>query len=514
MDQKIERIALGQGPYGEIILAVTPFSKGEAIFYLSGEIIDHPTKYTIQLGANRHVLTLDSLWKCMNHGCTPNVRIDVDKREMVAARDIAAGEELNFNYNTTEWSMTSAFPCGCGSPDCAGDIRGFRYLTEAQREKIRPFISPYIAKRWAEAVNGSGGAQEDLDVLKLKPEVNILIPYFLQNGAIVSPEYDTAAFKAELREWFEPLGLAYVWRAVTHDTLQDVIGDLVQRSKETRIVVLNFCDGIDEAGSPGLTVVKALTAAGLPFSGANAAFYDTTTSKLATKRLLQASGVPTGKWVEINDESDIARAAQDIGYPLFVKPDKSAGSFGIGIDSVCYDAEAVRKKVAKLRAENYFKGSAIFAEPFIEGREFTALVIEEASQPLGLYVLPPGERVFDKRAPSNQRFLAYERYWELPEENRILPPGEPYYWYAAPPAEFVDELSNIARRAVRAVDGSGYARVDIRRSEADGKFYVLEVNAQCGLSGDDSATCGSLLKLARRDIRDIIVMILNHALNR
>lgn len=514
MDQKIERIALDRGPYGEIIRAVTPFSKGEAIFYLSGEIVPQPTKYTIQLDADRHVLTLDSLWKCMNHGCTPNVRIDADAREMVAARDIAAGEELNFNYNTTEWSMTSPFPCGCGSPDCAGDIRGFRYLTEAQREKIRPFVSPYIRRRWAEAADG-GNSEAVLDVLKLKPEVNILIPYAVRNGQIVSPEYDTEAFKAELRDWFEPLGLTYVWRAVTHDALADVIGDLVQRAAETPIVVLNLCDGIDEAGTPGLSVVKALTAAGLPFSGANCAFYDTTTSKLATKRLLQASGVPTGKWVELNDlDRDIERAFEEIGRPLFVKPDMSAGSFGIGIDSVCYDADAVRNKVAKLRAENFFNASAIFAEPFIEGREFTALVVEDASQPLGLYVLPPGERVFDKRAPANQRFLAYERYWELPEENRILPPGEPYYWYAAAPAAFAEELSSIARRAVRAVDGAGYARVDIRRSDADGRFYVLEVNAQCGLSGDDSATCGSLLKLAGRNIREVIVMILNHALNR
>ena len=147
------RILLDHGPYGAIIKAAGSFKTGEKIFYLSGDIIDHPTKYTIQLDQDSHVLTQDSMWQSMNHGCEPNVRIDVEKREMVAARPIKKGEELNFNYNTTEWSMASPFPCGCGKPTCAGEIRGFKYLTEAQRTALEPLVSPYIARRWAEAVD-------------------------------------------------------------------------------------------------------------------------------------------------------------------------------------------------------------------------------------------------------------------------------------------------------------------------------------------------------------------------
>ena len=154
------------------------------------------------------------------------------------------------------------------------------------------------------------------------------------------------------------------------------------------------------------------------------------------------------------------------------------------------------------------------AERFIEGREFTVLVVEDSAEPMGLWVLPPGERVFDKRVPARERFLAYERYWGLPEASRPIPADEPYYWYAMAPAELQPELANLARRAMRAVGGCGYGRVDIRLDERSGLIHVLEVNAQCGLSSDDSSTVGSMLRLSGVSVVDLIARVLRHGMNR
>lgn len=148
MNEQVVRVKLDHGPFGEMIRAVKPLGKGEVIFYLSGAIVDQPTKYTIQLDATHHVVTENGLWKSMNHACEPNVRIDATTREMIAIRDIAPGEELTFNYNTTEWDMASPFSCGCGSPLCAVTIRGFKYLSREQRAALRPLLSPYIASRF------------------------------------------------------------------------------------------------------------------------------------------------------------------------------------------------------------------------------------------------------------------------------------------------------------------------------------------------------------------------------
>lgn len=148
MNEQVVRVKLDHGPFGELIRAVKPIRAGEVIFYLSGEIVGHPTKYTIQLDETRHVVTANGLWKSMNHACEPNVRIDVTTREMIAIRDLAPGEELTFNYNTTEWDMASPFGCGCGAPTCAGTIRGFKYLSAEQRAALKPYLSPFIASRF------------------------------------------------------------------------------------------------------------------------------------------------------------------------------------------------------------------------------------------------------------------------------------------------------------------------------------------------------------------------------
>lgn len=147
MNEQVLRARLDHGPFGELLRAVKPIRAGEVIFYLSGEIVDVPTKFTIQLDETRHVVTANGLWKSMNHACEPNVRIDVDTREMIAIRDLAPGEELTFNYNTTEWDMASPFACGCGAASCAGTIRGFRHLDSRQRAAIRSWLSPFIASR-------------------------------------------------------------------------------------------------------------------------------------------------------------------------------------------------------------------------------------------------------------------------------------------------------------------------------------------------------------------------------
>jgi len=58
----------------------------------------------------------------MNHSCDPNTRIR--GRDLIALRDIQPWEDVTFNYNTTEYAMAEAFRCRCGSPGCAGEIRG------------------------------------------------------------------------------------------------------------------------------------------------------------------------------------------------------------------------------------------------------------------------------------------------------------------------------------------------------------------------------------------------------
>lgn len=59
----------------------------------------------------------------LNHSCGPNCEAELIEGRIwiVARRDIAAGEELTFNYS---YDLTDfrEHPCHCGSPECVGFI--------------------------------------------------------------------------------------------------------------------------------------------------------------------------------------------------------------------------------------------------------------------------------------------------------------------------------------------------------------------------------------------------------
>jgi D-alanine-D-alanine ligase len=66
----------------------------------------------------------------------------------------------------------------------------------------------------------------------------------------------------------------------------------------------------------------------------------------------------------------------------------------------------------------------------------------------------------------------------------------------------------LAIRAYCAVRGTGYGRVDIRMDQKHGSLYVLEVNANCGLSSDEQSSVGKILELSGYSFVDLIGEIL------
>jgi SET domain-containing protein len=53
----------------------------------------------------------------MNHSCNPNCVI-ANKTQVIALREIGAGEELTFDYSTTEEDPYWEMPCNCGYKFC------------------------------------------------------------------------------------------------------------------------------------------------------------------------------------------------------------------------------------------------------------------------------------------------------------------------------------------------------------------------------------------------------------
>jgi hypothetical protein len=77
-------------------------------------------------------------------GGAQNAAIDFERWQLYALRTVSPGEELGWNYLTTEWELSCPFECGCGAAECEHTIRGFKYLSNDRRMALRPLLSPYL----------------------------------------------------------------------------------------------------------------------------------------------------------------------------------------------------------------------------------------------------------------------------------------------------------------------------------------------------------------------------------
>lgn len=134
------------------LIAIRPIVAGKRVFVVEGHETRTPTRYSIQIGIGLHLDQGDAhdmnevvrryFWRYMDHDCDPTTVIR--NRNVIARRDIDAGEGITFNYNTTEYEMAEPFRCRCDSALCVGTVRGARHLTPAQRTLIDESLSDYL----------------------------------------------------------------------------------------------------------------------------------------------------------------------------------------------------------------------------------------------------------------------------------------------------------------------------------------------------------------------------------
>lgn len=131
--------------HGNGVFAVKDLAEGETLIEYKGQVIswkealrrhphdpaqpNHTFYFHIDDGRviDGNVKGNDARW--INHSCEPNCEADeVDGRVYIKAlRNIAAGEELNYDYGLIidepyTPKLLSEFPCWCGSEECRGTL--------------------------------------------------------------------------------------------------------------------------------------------------------------------------------------------------------------------------------------------------------------------------------------------------------------------------------------------------------------------------------------------------------
>jgi len=145
------------GIHGTGVYAAEAIQKGRRIIEYAGEKIStvEGTRREQATPGHTFIFILDDKWdvdggvggndsRFINHSCTPNAEIEYadGKVWIVALRDIAAGEELGYDYAFDVEEPPA--PCKCGTEECRGFINEYDNEQQA-REKVSEF--QHIARR-------------------------------------------------------------------------------------------------------------------------------------------------------------------------------------------------------------------------------------------------------------------------------------------------------------------------------------------------------------------------------
>ncbi|NDZ95691.1 D-alanine--D-alanine ligase [Streptomyces sp. SID6673] len=240
------------------------------------------------------------------------------------------------------------------------------------------------------------------------------------------------------------------------EPLAAIRGDL---DASTITVVLPLLHG--PHGEDG-TIQGMLELFTVPYVGAGVLSSALCMDKAMAKIVAEQAGIPQCRWIEFRDGIDdpntiVARAIDELGLPLFVKPANLGSSVGI---TKAHDASELDKSIdLALRYDD-----VVIIEESVTAREVEVAVLGNTAPEASV----PGEIL-----PGSE-FYDYEDKYVTGAATLVIP--------ADLPAEVTGEVRELAARSFTALRCAGMARVDFFY-EAGGRGWLLnEVNTIPGFT--------------------------------
>ncbi|MBI3562676.1 MAG: D-alanine--D-alanine ligase [Gammaproteobacteria bacterium] len=219
----------------------------------------------------------------------------------------------------------------------------------------------------------------------------------------------------------------------------------------------------------------------LPYTGSGVLASALAMDKLRTKQLLQGVGLPTPRYLVLDENSDPEYVAANLDLPLMVKPSLEGSSIGMT------KVEAASQLTAAYHTAAHYPG-AVMAEQWISGKEYTVAILGEHALPL--IRLETARSFYDYTA----KYLADDTRYHCP---------------CGLDAEQEAQLQRLAQAAFTAVNARGWGRVDILCDASD-RPYIIEINTVPGMT--DHSLVPMAAKASGLGFEDLVYQILAQTL--
>ncbi len=290
----------------------------------------------------------------------------------------------------------------------------------------------------------------------------------LMHEDLVPPE-DTTGIDIDTAEWKTEYNVVTTLRKTGHEVLPlgvrsdlEVIHKTIDEWKPH--IAFNLLEEFDGVAVYDQNVIGYLELLGMPYTGCNPRGLMLARDKSLSKKILAYHRIlypdfaffPMGRAV---------RRHKRLALPLIVKSVSQEASLGISQASIVDDDDKLRERVTFIHNN---VGTDAIAERYIEGRELYVGVLGN----MRLQVFPVWELFLDGLPDEVQRIATARVKWN--------PKYQKKYGITSGPAEGLpngvqERIQHLAKRIYRALNLSGYARIDLRL-DSEGKVYVLEAN--------------------------------------
>lgn len=253
----------------------------------------------------------------------------------------------------------------------------------------------------------------------------------------------------------------------------------------------NLCESYGGDDTKEMHFAAFLDLAGKRYTGSGPEAMHLAMDKPTAKKIVRFHGLYTPYSAVVYEGR--VEFAQDIEFPLIVKPANEDASKGIDTGSVVNSVKELMERIQYLHDE--FDTPALIEE-YIEGREIYAAILGDDVLPpieLDLTALPLGSRIASHE-------VKFDESSELYKKTKSSP--------ALLDDTLREQIESASLTAFRALKMRDYGRIDLRVTEKS-RVYMIEANPNPWL--DPSAEFAMAAKESGRNYTDVIRAIVSAA---
>lgn len=292
------------------------------------------------------------------------------------------------------------------------------------------------------------------------------------------PPQDTTGIETQKAEWKTEFDVVTTLRKIGHETeplgVEKDLG-IIRNTIDTwkPHIVFNLLEAFHNVSLFEPNVVSYLELLRVPYTGCNPRGMLLAKDKGLSKKLMAYHRIPMPEFAVFRRGEKI-RVPKRLTFPMIVKSLTEESSLGISQASVVEDEQKLIERVGFIHES---VGTDALVEHFIDGRELYVGVMGNQR----LRIFPVWEMQFTKM-PDDVHRIATERVkWSIKYQEK----------YGIQTAELKDapegaseRIQHLCKRVYRALELSGYARIDLRLDK-EGKIYVLEANPNPQIAQDE-----------------------------